>query len=116
MLEGAAVSSLGARGAARGALRTYRLRVCFRQACSPHGAQRNVGATVPDFASLHPDYQFGEPRCMARFFIKHLLFLGLTLGVVSFLVFVVTELTPGDVARKYLGAYATQEQVDLLTR
>jgi len=53
---------------------------------------------------------------MARFFLKHLLFLLLTLVVVSFLVFVLTELTPGDVARKYLGAYATQEQVDLLAR
>ena len=53
---------------------------------------------------------------MTRFFLKHLLFLGLTLVVVSFLVFVLTELTPGDVARKYLGADATQEQVDLLTR
>ena len=53
---------------------------------------------------------------MARFFLKHLLFLLLTLVVVSFLVFVLTEFTPGDVARKYLGAYATQEQVDLLAR
>ncbi len=53
---------------------------------------------------------------MARFFLKHLLFLCLTLAVVSFLVFVLTELTPGDVARKYLGAYATQEQVDLLSK
>lgn len=51
---------------------------------------------------------------MARFILKHLLFLVLTLVVVSFLVFVLTEFTPGDVARKYLGAYATQEQVDLL--
>src|SRR6516225_3655741 len=61
-------------------------------------------------------YGFGELCSMARFFLKHLLFLGLTLVVVSFLVFILTELTPGDVARKYLGAYATQEQVDLLTR
>jgi peptide/nickel transport system permease protein len=53
---------------------------------------------------------------MARFFLKHLVFLGLTLVAVSFLVFILTELTPGDVARKYLGAYATQEQVDLLSR
>ncbi|MEO8716437.1 MAG: ABC transporter permease [Acetobacteraceae bacterium] len=52
---------------------------------------------------------------MARFFIKHLLFLCLTLLVVSFLVFVMMELTPGDVARKMLGAYATQEQVASLT-
>ena len=39
----------------------------------------------------------------------------LTLLVVSFIVFVLTEFTPGDVARKVLGAYATQEQVALLT-
>jgi peptide/nickel transport system permease protein len=53
---------------------------------------------------------------MARFLLKHLLYLCVTLVVVSFLVFILTELTPGDVARKYLGAYATQEQVDLLSR
>ena len=53
---------------------------------------------------------------MARFLLKHLLFLSLTLVVVSFLVFILTELTPGDVARKYLGAYATQEQVDILSK
>jgi peptide/nickel transport system permease protein len=53
---------------------------------------------------------------MARFFLKHLLFLCLTLAVVSLLVFLLTEFTPGDVARKYLGAYATQEQVDLLSK
>src|SRR5438094_4087198 len=53
---------------------------------------------------------------MARFFAKHLLFLLLTLLVVSFLVFTLNEFSPGDAARKILGAYATQEQVDLLTR
>src|SRR5213080_2840954 len=53
---------------------------------------------------------------MARFFLKHLLFLCITLLVVSFIVFVLTEFTPGDVARKMLGAYATQEQVEHLTR
>ena len=53
---------------------------------------------------------------MARFLLKHLLFLCLTLVVVSLLVFLLTELTPGDVARKELGAYATQEQVELLTK
>src|SRR5207248_690705 len=59
----------------------------------------------------------GEPRrrAMARFFAKHLLFLLLTLLVVSFLVFTLNEFSPGAVARKILGAYATQEQVDLLT-
>jgi peptide/nickel transport system permease protein len=53
---------------------------------------------------------------MARFFLKHLLFLCLTLLVVSFIVFVMTEFTPGDVARKMLGAYATQEQVSILSK
>ncbi|HEV8309615.1 MAG TPA: ABC transporter permease [Methylomirabilota bacterium] len=52
---------------------------------------------------------------MARFVGKHLLFLALTLLVVSFLVFAVNEFSPGAVARKMLGEFATQEQVDLLT-
>ena len=53
---------------------------------------------------------------MARFLTKHLLFLLLTLLVVSLLVFTLNEFTPGAVARKILGAYATQEQVDHLTK
>jgi len=52
---------------------------------------------------------------MARFFAKHLVFLALTMLVVSFLVFALNEFSPGDVARKLLGEFATQEQVDLLT-
>ncbi len=52
---------------------------------------------------------------LARFFAKHLLFLILTMLVVSFLVFALNEFSPGDVARKELGQFATQEQVDLLT-
>src|SRR6266446_10462888 len=53
---------------------------------------------------------------MKRFIVKHLLFLLLTLLAVSFLVFTLNEFSPGAVARKVLGAYATQEQVDLLTK
>jgi peptide/nickel transport system permease protein len=53
---------------------------------------------------------------MARFFVKHVAFLLLTLLVVSFLVFALNEFSPGDVARKLLGAYATQEQVEILTK
>jgi peptide/nickel transport system permease protein len=53
---------------------------------------------------------------MGRFVLKHVLFLLLTLLSVSFLVFALNEFAPGDVARKILGAYATQEQVDLLTK
>lgn len=53
---------------------------------------------------------------MGRFVLKHLVFLLLTMGVVSFLVFALNEFSPGDVARKLLGEFATQEQVELLTR
>ena len=53
---------------------------------------------------------------MARFVAKHVVFLLLTLFVVSFLVFTLNEYSPGAVARKILGAYATQEQIDLLTK
>jgi len=51
---------------------------------------------------------------MAGFFIKRLVGLALTLLAASFLVFLVTEFSPGNVARKTLGAFATQNQVDLL--
>jgi peptide/nickel transport system permease protein len=53
---------------------------------------------------------------MARFFVKHFLFLCVTLLAVSFIVFMLTEFSPGDVARKILGAYATPEQVASLTK
>ncbi|MBV9633998.1 MAG: ABC transporter permease [Methylobacteriaceae bacterium] len=51
---------------------------------------------------------------MVAFVLKRLVGLALTLLAASFLVFVVTEFSPGNVARKTLGAYATQAQVDLL--
>lgn len=53
---------------------------------------------------------------MLRFILKQLLNMGMTLLVVSFLVFALNELTPGDVARKLLGPYATLDQVDRLTK
>src|SRR5215475_13574648 len=53
---------------------------------------------------------------MARFVFKHVVFLALTLSIVSFLVFTLNEYSPGAVARKELGAYATQDQVDALTK
>ena len=52
---------------------------------------------------------------MGRFVLKHLVFLTLTLLVVSFLVFALNEFSPGSVARKMLGQYATSEQVEALT-
>ena len=52
---------------------------------------------------------------MTAFFAKRLFYLVLTMVVVSLIVFLVNELTPGDVARKVLGPFATQDQVDRLT-
>src|SRR5258705_12430711 len=40
----------------------------------------------------------------------------LTLFVVSFIVFALNEATPGSAARKILGEFATQEQVNVLTQ
>lgn len=42
--------------------------------------------------------------------------MAITLVAITLLVFLLNELTPGDVASKILGPYATQEQVDHLTR
>jgi peptide/nickel transport system permease protein len=51
---------------------------------------------------------------MIAFVVKRLLGLVATLVVASFLVFAVTEFSPGNVARKTLGPFAAQESVDLL--
>jgi peptide/nickel transport system permease protein len=53
---------------------------------------------------------------MARYAVRQLAYMVLTLLVVSCAVFVLNEFAPGDVARKLLGAYATQEQVEHLTQ
>src|SRR5260370_33713518 len=52
---------------------------------------------------------------MKMFFAKRLFYLVLTMVVVSFAVFIAMEFTPGQAARKVLGPFATQHQVDLLT-
>ncbi len=51
---------------------------------------------------------------MIRYILRRAVEMLLTLLVASFLVFVVTEFSPGNVARKTLGAFALQSQVDLL--
>ena len=51
---------------------------------------------------------------MGRYAARQVVNIVLTLLAVSFLVFALNEMSPGDVARKLLGPYATQEQVDLL--
>jgi len=52
---------------------------------------------------------------MAAFLVRRLGQMLLTMLVASFLIFAMSEWTPGSVARKQLGQFATQEQVDLLT-
>src|SRR5215472_546216 len=54
------------------------------------------------------------PPVIQRFILRRVTGLVLTLLAASFLVFAVTEFSPGDVARKTLGPYALQEQVDVL--
>jgi peptide/nickel transport system permease protein len=49
-----------------------------------------------------------------RFILRRAAEMLLTFVVASFLVFAVTEFSPGNVARKTLGPYAPQESVDLL--
>ncbi len=52
---------------------------------------------------------------MLAFLSKRLALLAFTMLVVSALVFAAFEFTPGQVARKVLGPFATQNQVDILT-
>ena len=47
---------------------------------------------------------------MAKFIVRRLLLMVLTMFIVSIIVFSVTEIAPGNVARKILGAFATPEQ------
>jgi len=52
---------------------------------------------------------------MAQFIGKRLAIMLITLLAASFLVFAVSEFTPGSVARKTLGPFASQQQVDILS-
>ncbi|MDI6695499.1 MAG: ABC transporter permease [Anaerolineales bacterium] len=47
---------------------------------------------------------------MARFIVRRLFTMFLTMFIVSMLVFAIVEIAPGNVARNILGAYATPEQ------
>jgi peptide/nickel transport system permease protein len=53
---------------------------------------------------------------MLMFLGKRFAAMLLTMAAASFLVFAVCEFTPGSVARKSLGPFATQQQVELLTK
>ena len=52
---------------------------------------------------------------MLAFLVRRLGHMLFTMLVASFLIFAMSEWSPGSVARKQLGQFATQEQVDLLT-
>ncbi|HSJ52580.1 MAG TPA: ABC transporter permease, partial [Anaerolineae bacterium] len=51
---------------------------------------------------------------MARFIIRRLGFMALTMLLVSIAVFMISEVAPGDVAKHVLGQFATPEQIELL--
>ncbi len=51
---------------------------------------------------------------MAKYILRRLVFLVLTMLLVSIAIFVISEVAPGDVARHILGQFATPEQVELL--
>jgi peptide/nickel transport system permease protein len=53
---------------------------------------------------------------MVTFLGKRFAAMLLTMAAASFLVFAVCEFTPGSVARKSLGPFATKQQVELLTK
>jgi peptide/nickel transport system permease protein len=53
---------------------------------------------------------------MVSFLGKRFAAMLLTMAAASFLVFAVCEFTPGSVARKSLGPFATKQQVELLTK
>jgi peptide/nickel transport system permease protein len=53
---------------------------------------------------------------MPKFIVRRLLLMILTMLMVSIIVFTVTEIAPGNVARKILGAFATPEQEESFTK
>lgn len=53
---------------------------------------------------------------MLRYIIRRLGFMVLTMLLVSIVVFLVSEVAPGNVARNILGQFATEEQVELLRK
>jgi peptide/nickel transport system permease protein len=50
---------------------------------------------------------------MARFIVRRLAGMVLTMFLVSIVIFLVSEIAPGDIAKHILGPFATPEQVDL---
>jgi peptide/nickel transport system permease protein len=57
-----------------------------------------------------PDYPAG--KAMVKFILRRLMLLLLTMLLVSMAVFLITESSPGNVARNVLGSFVTSEQED----
>ena len=53
---------------------------------------------------------------MSRFLLRRLLFMLLTMFVVSLIVFVISEVVPLDVARNILGPYASADSIEHLRK
>ena len=51
---------------------------------------------------------------MAKYILRRLVFMVLTMLLVSLAVFLISEAAPGDVARHILGQFAAEEQVELM--
>ena len=51
---------------------------------------------------------------MAKYILRRLGFMLLTMLIVSIAIFLISEAAPGDVARHILGQFASPEQVELL--
>src|SRR5660397_100143 len=75
------------------------------------GPVRGVGATMARWGGRAPDF---VPHNMVRFLIRRLGFVALTLVLASVIVFVATQVLPGDVARAVLGRSATEQALDNL--
>jgi peptide/nickel transport system permease protein len=77
----------------------------------------NVGASRPLTGSVFQALgTMLRPSGMVAFFARRLAALLFTMLVVTFLVFTACELNPAKVARNILGPYATDNQVDILTK
>jgi peptide/nickel transport system permease protein len=75
-----------------------------------------VGPEPARRSDLSGKVEIVRQAAIAKFIAGRLLGLVLTLIAASFLVFMVTEFSPGNVARKTLGPYALPEQVEQLYR
>lgn len=53
---------------------------------------------------------------MAKFLLERMAMMLVTMLCASFLVFAISEFSPGSVARKSLGPFATEQQVDILAK